>query len=181
MANRLQRLLYFLSAEAPVLIVFAVILFLRNSTLDNWRSCIIPGTLIIFAIFLIIIFNYSFKFAKNNLPVISININLISNDEGWLVGYVLTYLLPLVSFNIDAHDKYTVGAVIILFVLVMLLSSFSDYVTPHPLLFLKGYHFYEINVIGAQGKMKLVSDKRLRKATDVKNVKRLFENLLIRV
>lgn len=176
MPNRLQKLLYYLSAESPILIVYAFVWIIKKTTAD-WKSLLYPCVLIFLAIVVIILFNRSFDYANKNLPEISINIIEINSDDRMLVAYVVSYLVPLISLTLN---ELIAPIAVIVFVLLMVVLTFTDYVSPHMILFFRGYHFYEVNVEGAQHNMKLVSRKRLRKIADVKMVNRVFEFLLIR-
>lgn len=97
--------------------------------------------------------------------------------DGWLAAYVVTYLLPLASLLLGDVAWIVLGVVMVLLMLVLV---FSDHVTPHPLLFCKGYHFYELKVDGLASDYKVISKKQIRNAKDIKKVSRVFEFLLIR-
>ena len=180
MANRFQKFLYYLSAEAPVFMVFAVLWFIEKSTWSkpiklNWKTPLILFTV---SMVLIIVFYRFFKEAKANLSVMEIIGSEYKCVDGWLVAYVVSYLLPLASLAIGDVIWIVLGIVMGLLIFILV---FSDYVTPHPLLFFKGYHFYELKVDGLASDYKVISKKQIRNAKDIKKVSRVFEFLLIRM
>lgn len=180
MANRFQKLIYYLSAEAPVFIVFAIIWLCKESTwtepvILSWK---VPVLLFAIAVILIVIFSLFFSKAKTGLSVLDITGTAYRTADGWLVGYVVSYLLPL-TYVTWGDIVWGVLAVVQLILIIVLV--FSDYVTPHPLLFCIGYRFYEIDVEGAASGFKVISKKRIRNVYDFKKVSRVFEFLLIRM
>ena len=141
----------------------------------NWTVSII---LIVVAIALIIVFNAFFKKAETELSVMDILGSEYKCIDGWLVGYVVSYLLPFASLALGDVIWIVLGVII---VLLMVILAFSDHVTPHPLLFCKGFHFYELKVEGLASDYKVISKKQIRNAKDIRKVSRVFEFLLIRM
>ena len=179
MSNKLQKLIYFLSATAPILIVFAIVWIIQKShwekpILIEWKG---PVMLLIIAIGLIVAFSVSFRYGKRNLQKMRVTASEISSDDGWIVAYVVSYLIPLASFQIG--DVIRPVMAIVLFILIVTITI-TDYITPHPLLYFRGYHFYLLDVEGAQSGYHLISKKKLRRAEDVKVVSQVFEFLLLR-
>lgn len=179
MANRFQKLLYFLSAESPILIIFAIVWLIEKSTWSkpvsiNWK---VPVLLVIVSVLLVIIFNRSFNYGKENLQKIHVTATDISGGDAWIVAFIITYLFPLAEFQFGELIKPIVGIVIVLLLITM---TFTDFMTPHPILYLRGYHFYSLDVEGAHNDYHLVSKKRLKRASDVKEVSQIFEFLLLR-
>ena len=162
MANRFQKCIYYLSAEAPVLIVLAVLWLIQKSSFKktftiSWK---VPLLLICIAILMIAVFNKFFKKAESELSIMEISGSEYKCIDGWLVGYAVAYLLPLASLTLGDVAWIVLG--IVLFVLLIILT-FSDHVTPHPLLFCKGYHFYELKVEGMASDYKVISKKQIRR------------------
>ena len=180
MANRLQKLIYYLSAESPVMLVLGVLWLIQKSSWKapvsiSWR---VPLVFLIISAVLILVFNAFFKKANSGLSVMNIEGSEFKCVDGWLVAYVVTYLLPFVSLALGDVVWIVFGIVVVLLMLVLV---FSDHVTPHPLLFCKGYHFYELKVDGLASDYKVISKKQIRNAKDIKIVSRVFEFLLIRM
>lgn len=171
MPNRIQKLLYFLSAEAPILIMLAIVWAIQNT---DWK---VPVLLISIAVVVILMFNFSFNYAKKNLPGIPVRVTDLANGDEWIVAYVISYLLPFASLVLNQYVAW-IACFIVLILMVAL--TITDYVSPHPWLYLKGYHFYKISVEGANSGYYLISKQTLRKPKDVTYVSRVFEFLLIR-
>lgn len=180
MANRFQKFIYYFSAEAPVLIVFAILWLWKKSKWTkpvsiSWKT---PALLVVASIVLIVLFNIFFNKAKSGLSVLEVKGTAFRSADGWLIAYVGSYLLPLAS--LAWGDVAWVVLAVVLFILMAILV-FSDYVTPHPLLFCKGYHFYELDMDGAASGFTVISKKPIRNVNDFKKVSRVFEFLLIRM
>lgn len=180
MANRFQKFIYYFSAETPILLVLAIMWLVRKS---SWKEPIMiswkmPTFLLIVSVFLVIVFISFFNRAKADLSLINITGTGYRSADRWLVAYGVTYLLPLTSIAWGDIDWVGLGAVLIILMLVLI---FSDHVTPHPLLFCMGYHFYELDVVGAASGYTVISQKQIRNVADFKKVSRVFEFLLIRL
>ena len=179
MANRIQKLLYFLSAESPILIVFAIVWLIEKSTWSkpisiSWK---IPTILITLSVLLIIAFNYSFDYGKKNLQTIPVSATEISGGDEWIVAYIISYILPLAEFQFGEMIKPVVGAAVLMLLVVL---TFTDYMTPHPILYLRRYHFYKLNIEGAHAGYNLISKKKLKRSSDVRKVSQVFGFLLLR-
>lgn len=180
MSNRLQKGIYYLSAASPILIVSAIVWIIKKS---SWTDPVsisweIPALLLAISALSIAAFIVSFQFGKRNLQIITVNGTNISNGDGWIVAFAGTYLIPLLSFPFGESSGVTVS--IAAAVLMLTVLTFTDYVTPHPLLYLCNYHFYRLDVEGAQSDYCLISKKQLKHAADVKSVSQIFDGLLLR-
>lgn len=180
MANRFQKFIYYLSAETPVLLVLGIMWLCEKSSwkkpiMISWR---VPALLLIASVILGIVFIAFFNRAKVDLSIVNVTGSDYRSADGWLVAYVGTYLLPLTSIAWGDVAWVIVAVVLIILLLVL---TFSDHMTPHPLLFCMGYHFYELDVDGAASGYTVISKKRIRNAADFKKVSRVFEFLLIRM
>ena len=179
MANRIQKLLYFLSAESPILIMFAIVWLIEKSTWSkpisiSWK---IPTILITLSVLLIIAFNYSFDYGKKNLQTIPVSATEISGGDEWIVAYIISYILPLAEYQFGEMIKPVVGAAVLMLLVVL---TFTDYMTPHPILYLRRYHFYKLDIEGAHAGYNLISKKKLKRSSDVRKVSQVFEFLLLR-
>lgn len=172
LANRFQKFIYHLSAEAPVLFVFAIVWLIQK---NSWM---IPLILVGSGFFLIIIFTLFFKKAKSSLSILDVEGVEYKCVDGWLIGYVTTYLIPFISLILGDVSWIVLGVLLLIILSVLV---FSDYVTPHPVLFFMRYHFYELKVEGLASDYKVISKKQIRNAKDIRRVSRIFEFLLIRM
>ena len=180
MANRFQKFIYYLSAEAPVLMILAIVWLIEKSiwTKPVRISWAVPLILMAVAILLIIVFYAFFKKAKTELTIMEIAGSEYKCIDGWLVAYVISYLLPFSSLVLGDVIWIVLGVVL---VLLMIILVFSDHVTPHPMLFFRGYHFYELKVEGLASDYKVISKKQIRNVKDIRKISRIFEFLLIRM
>ena len=95
MANGLQKLIYNMSVASPLLIVFAFVWYIQK------KSWTIPITCVVIAIVLILGMLRSFSYGKKHLAPIQIRTSDISPSDGWIVVYIITYILPFASMIID--------------------------------------------------------------------------------
>ena len=179
MANRLQKLIYFTSAESPIIIMFAIVWLIKKST---WKRPIdisweVPLLLLLVSATLIVTFIGTFKYGMKNLQTIPIKGLDIASGDSWIVAYVVSYLAPFISFEFGELIIPIAGIVIGVLLVTLTLT---DFVTPHPVLYLLGYHFYTLNVEGAHSGYNLISRKRIKRASDVTSVSQVFEFLLLR-
>ena len=180
MANRFQKFVYYSSAFVPVLIVFAIVLLIEKTTWTqqmkiNW---IIPVFLLVLAMILIIVFLLFFKKAKRDLPIMEIHGSEYECIDSWLVAYVIAYMLPFATLVLG--DVIWV-VLCIAMILLMAVLVFTDYATPHPILFCKGYHFYELKIEGSASNYIVISRKQIRSVDNIRKVSRVFEFLFIRL
>ena len=172
MANRFQKFIYYLSAEAPVIILLAIWLLIQG------QSPLVPVILFAIAILLLVAFVLFFRKAKNQLSILEVSGSKFKCIDGWLVGYIVTYLLPFVSLLVEDMVWIILWILLALLLIILVLS---DHVTPHPLLFCRGYHFYELEVEGMASDYKVISKKQVRSVKDIRKASRVFEFLLIRM
>lgn len=170
MANRLQLLIYRLSAAVPLAFVFAVVWYQDKGTI------LVPVLCVGIGLVIITIFAFLFIYGKRHIAPVAINVIEIAPKDSWIVGYIISYLLPFASIALIDFD---VSISVIIALIILIIMPFGNSASPHPLLFLCGYHFYSI---GAQNGVKeyiLISKRKLRKNSDVTFVKRIFEYLLL--
>lgn len=170
MANNLQKLIYNLSAASPLCFTFAILWYIQKQTL------IVPVFCVCLGAFLILCFVLSFSYGKKHVAPIMIQVTDISPKDGWMVAYVISYMLPFASMAIDDFDVIICGIIAATFIAII---PFTNSATPNPLLFLRKYHFYEIGAENGVSGYLLICKRKLRKAKDIKTVKRVFDFLLI--
>ncbi|WP_130837705.1 hypothetical protein [Lachnoclostridium sp. Marseille-P6806] len=170
MGNISQRFIYNLSAAAPLCFIFALVWYWQKKTRDI--SCIA----ICIGIVLVILFIVSFAYGKRHFAPIKIRINDIAPYDSWVIVYIITYMFPFASLAIK--DINLIICVIIAGMLIMAAPCVNTAI-PNPILFLRGYHFYQVSgEHGISGSV-LISNRKLRKAKDVKTVNRIFDYLLL--
>ena len=102
----------------------------------------------------------------------------ISPHDGWILGYVTAYLLPLASTIIKEIDFTILG---IIAAIVVLVFGYSNTSSPNPLLAIRRYHFYQVLTENGIADYVLISKRKLRNKKDLKVVNRMFEFLLVDV
>lgn len=170
MANIVQKLIYYFSAITPIGVVFSVVWLLQKDSLG------VPIIIISIAILLILCFGLSFCFGKNNLATIDIQVTNVSANDVWLLGYILSYLLPLAGLVIEEWNFIVLSIVAVLLGIVM---PFMNTAMPHPLLAIRKYHFYQVATENGVSSYILISKRHIRNKREIKVVSRIFEFLLI--
>ncbi len=172
MANVLQRFIYHFSNAVPLMLMTALVWFTQNNNI------FIPIILISVSIVVTILFFGCFSYAKKHCAVKNINITSIASKDSWLIAYVVAYLLPFTYMVISDFHIVSVSVVVMLLLLVLIPGIFA---LPNFLLFFAGYHFYEVSTdeTGINDYLLVSKKNRIRNKTEIKNVVRVFEKLLI--
>lgn len=172
MANGIQRAIYNLANAVPLAIMTALVWYLEFKT---WR---IPGILLAVAIVVTVLFAICFCYGKNNCSIKSINVSRIISKDSWLVAYVIAYMFP---FTYMVMADFRIVSLIVVGIMLILVFIPALMALPNILLFIVGYHFYELETESTGvGDYILISKRRkIRNKTDVKMVMRVFERLLI--
>ena len=170
MPNIYQKALYNISSMAPLLLSFAVVWWFEKY---SWK---IPVICIVCALFLGVFMLIAFAYGKRNLPSIPITVTDVSSHDAYIIVYIISYLLPFVTMVIDDCNLFLLC---VLSVVIVLVAPLINSAMPSPILFVKRYHFYQINAANGVSGYVLISKRKIRKAKDIKNVKRIFEFLLL--
>ena len=94
MPTILQRLIYNLSAMAPLCFIFALLWYWQKKTMD------IPCIVMCIGVALVILFMISFSYGKRHLAPIIIRTNDIAPYDSWVIMYIITYMFPFASLVI---------------------------------------------------------------------------------
>lgn len=170
MANNLQKLIYNLSAISPLCFVFAVLWYIQKQTL------IVPIICAGIGIILILCLAVSFSYGKKHIAPIIIRVTDISPHDGWVVAYIISYIIPFASMAIKDFDIVICGIIAVILIVIV---PFVNSAIPNPLLMCRKYHFYQISEESGVSGYLFISKRRLRKANDIKTIKRVFDFLLI--
>ena len=130
MANKLQKLIYNLSAASPLCFTFAILWYIQKQTL------IVPAICVCLGSFFMLCFARSFSYAKKHVAPIMIRVTDISPKDGQMAAYVISYMLPFASMAIDDFDITVCGIIAAALIAIIL---FANSVTSNPLLFLRKY------------------------------------------
>lgn len=170
MANKVQRFIYNLSSASPLAFVFALVWYQQYKTVQ------IPIISVSIGIVLILLLYLSFAYGKLHLAPIAIRTTDISPNDGWVVAYIIAYLMPFASIALKDFD-FRVSAIIAL--VLILILPFVNSAIPNPLLFIRSYHFYSISAENGISNYILISKRSLRNSQHLKSVQRIFEYLLL--
>lgn len=170
MANMFQKIIYYFSAISPIGIVFSLVWVIQKKTY------LVLAIVMIFSLFFILLFVISFEYGKKRLAPISIRVTDVSANDIWILGYILSYLLPLVSIIIE-ECNFTVLAIVAS--MLGCVIPFMNSAMPHPLLYIKKYHFYQLATENGISSYVLISKRKIRNKKEIKAVGRMFDFLLI--
>ena len=163
-------MIYNMSVASPLLIVFAFIWYIQK------KSWTIPIICIALAIVLILCLLRSFSYGKKHLAPIQIRTNDISPSDGWIVVYIITYILPFASMIIN--DLNLIVCSVVAFAIAVI-AAYVNTAIPNPILLFQRYHFYSVGAENGISGYVLISRRKLRKKQDLKAVNRVFEFLLL--
>ena len=172
MANGLQRAVYNLANAVPLALMTALVLFFESG------SWLVPVILLFVAITVTVLFVFCFRYGKSNFSVKNINVSKITSKDAWLIAYVIAYVFP---FTYMVMDDYNVVSLIVFGLMLVLVFIPAIMALPNILLYIVGYHFYELETESTGvGDYMLISKRRqIRNKADIKTVMRIFEKLLV--
>lgn len=172
MPNFLQKIIYNLSASVPLLIMSSAVWVIQNHTLK------VPICMIIFAAIITILFFISFHKMKLDLPIINVTVTNVAPYDRWIITYIISYILPFSSLVLKEINFLIF---IVVAGLIVILAPYINNAIPNPFLLFMKYHFYKIETGNGVSDYVLISKRKIRKSSDVKSVKRIFEYLLIEI
>ena len=168
--NILSKIIYNLSTVVPLLATFALTWYIKKGDFTVTFFVICIG--ILFSVLFIMMFLYGKKHLAPTLIIVSD----VSPNDIWIIGYVISYIFPFADMVFEDFNLIicAVIAIIILFIIPFLNSN-----PPNPLLFIAGYHFYQVSAENGVSGYLLISKRKLRKKQDIKLVGRMFEFVLL--
>ena len=170
MANELQKILYNLSVAAPLLIVFSFVWIIQKKT---WT---VPVFCIAIACILIVYLLWLLSYGRKHFAPMTIRASEIAPNDGSIMVYIISYVLPFASLVVDDVNVLVFGLVGLV---IALGAAFANTPIPNPILFCRKYHFYSVSAENGVTGYILISRRKLRKKQDLKNVNRVFEFLLL--
>ena len=170
MANTIQKLLYFFSAISPVCITFSVVWIIQG------KGIMFPAILVSASVIGVVLFIVSFRYGYKNIAPMTIRVTDVSTGDLWILGYVFSYLLPLGNMVIAEWNLFILAGISLTIGVVI---PFINCAISHPLLFFRGYHFYNLTTENGISSYILISKKKIRNKKEIKLVGRIFEFLLI--
>ncbi len=169
MLNRFAKLLLVGTSLAPILLTWAFADWRVNGPSPR------QGTAVSIAVLLAILCGLVVAGAARTLGDMRFTAASVKTADSEVVGFIVAYLLPLVSSSGREFDPLLLAFVT--FLLALIVWSTNAY-SVNPLLSLFGYHFYEIsNVDGVS--FLFLSRRELRSVRDIGQVKQLTRYVLL--
>lgn len=167
--NKISKALLVFTSFAPILLTYSFVLFIKNSSIIE----IMPMLLIVF--FMTIICLSVLYYAKKHLEIQTFKINSIKTADGQVMGFLIAYILPILSITNPNIDMRILSFIIVLFIVIIWTTN-SYHI--NPLLSLFGYHFYEVTTLDNVTYL-LLTKRELRKTTSVKEVVHITEYMVL--
>lgn len=135
MLNTLGKLLFFLSANSPVFLIWGVFQFANNPSVS----------LFLFAISLLSYVGMFclFASAKQRQSKVLYNLHINNNVNSQMMEYMVSYILPFVSLN-NINSIETFVALCIYYAVLFGIYLKSDVFYVNPILNLAGYSIYKV-------------------------------------
>lgn len=150
MANRIQRILFSISVVSPTLIIASVVSIVLNGKSPWAISILIIGAMLSIYDFLLV------ALCKKHFERIRIAFDSVSPNDSWCIAYVITYIIPCLSFVLEPLNPIVTG---IIAVIIGLVISAANVIPPNPILRLCGYHFYKASSIDGANDYNLISKR----------------------
>ncbi len=169
MLSRIAKLLLVSTSLAPILVTWAFADWrVRGPALAQLGACLSAGGLLLLCALIL-------RGSETSIAAVSFEAASVRTADTEVVGFLLAYLLPLISLGTATVDMSVLVFVAVLLALVI--WSANAY-TVNPLLALLGYHYYEVS--NADGvSFLLISRRDLRRVADVKAVRQLTRYVLL--
>lgn len=169
MLSRFAKVLLVSSSVAPVLLTWAFADYRRIGSDERQAAAV--GIALGLVLLCVLVLTGSRKM----LPHVSFNAVSLKTADTEVVGFIVAYLLPLVTTGTDQLDY--VVLIFITALLGLIVWSTNAY-SVNPLLSLMGYHFYELS--NSRGVTYLFLSKRdLHNCDDITNVVQLARYVLL--
>lgn len=152
------------TALSPVLGAVAVNEIARDHSFKSWAGWLIAAALLICLCWWLL------AYAKKNAEVLVLHISEFERNDKEILGFLLTYFLPLLSANdMTFKGAWLTGAYILL--VIFLVFAHAGAFHFNPVMGLLGYHFYSVK--NAEGMSHvLISRVELRRAKiDIRTVR----------
>lgn len=167
--NKFSKLLLVSTSFAPILLTYAFVIYILGGSIITMIS------LVVVVMALVVICLGLLKFAYEKIERQRIELNSISTADGEVVGFVIAYLIPILSIANPSID-YRVVCFIAAMFLVVIWSTNSYHI--NPLINLVGYHFYEVSAEDNVTYL-LLTKKELRKTSSIKKIIHLTEYMIL--
>jgi hypothetical protein len=171
MLSRFAKVLLVLTAFAPILFTVAFVQW-RKGTFSPWGpTCIAVAALLSIICYLVL------TAASQHLEKMPCRFASIKTADKEIVGFVLSYLVPLANLSGGAFDPWTLAFVAVFFLFIVATSHAYHF---NPLMSVLGYHFYEVTDTGGVSYV-LITRRSLYTARSAARVVQLSEYIILDV
>lgn len=169
MLSSFAKLLLVATAFAPVLLTYAFALYLERGVTAVALSLIAATMgLVLLCLFVI-------RAARSQLEALQFPITSVKTADMEVVGFVLAYLLPLVSTTSETVNLPVLAFVLAIFFLVVWSTNSYHF---NPLLGMLCYHFYEVTTESGVTFL-LITRKDVRNSRSVGRVVQLTDYMVL--
>lgn len=170
--NRLIKALWILSGGAPIFLTFSIAWLLHKSAYPVAVASAAVGLALGALAFLLL------HMFRRKLAVVPVQAKKVAQNDKAVSVYAVTYVLPFASIAFDKYNPFLFFATAFLLFLILLVSN---YPTINPVLFLAGYHYYEIEADNTVSNLQLLSRRTIRHKQELTAVFRITDYLLLDV
>lgn len=169
MLNTFAKVLLVSTAFAPVLLTYAYTSYLQKGT------NVVAVSLLLIAIGLTVLCLLVIRASCRTLERIEFPVASVKTADTEIVGFVLAYLLPIVTATSEPIDIRVLAFVLAIFFFVIWTTN--SYHT-NPLLGMLGYHFYEITTASGITFL-LITRRDVRNSRSITRVVQLTDYMVL--
>jgi hypothetical protein len=162
MASRPVRVMLFFSSYCPLLLIMGVLLWGKSLP---WAIALpLVGVL---SVVLTLLYLRSVRRGKRGVLTKVVEVHKRDAD---VMGYIASYLVPFVTFPIDAGWQLIVALVVFVGVLLLVYVN-SNMIYINPMLNIFGYHLYEIRIEHGENDMYYIARKPVQRLQTIEFVR----------
>jgi len=170
MFSWLAKALFTLTAFAPVLLTYMIVAFMS-------KSYILALSLGFVVYALLLLFGYFISSSRNSFEEMNFRADSIENVDSEYTGFVLLYIFPLLTSDIDAINWQFLVPFVGLFAAITLFGNGFSF---NPLLALTGWNSYKVTSSGRVTYI-LFARRKIMNLDDEFKVQRLFGYTLFEI
>ena len=152
MANVPVRWLLFFSSYIPLMLVFCVLLVIKQ---PFWALGVFIFAFLVFGVMLI----YFFWLAPTVTPDPQVKVRELQGRDSDAMSYMATYLLPFVVYPLDGWQQIVALAIVVFVLGYVYVNSNMIYI--NPMLNLVGFHLYDVAVEHDDKHYSLIAHRRI--------------------
>jgi hypothetical protein len=168
--NRLMKALWILSGSAPIFLTFAMAWLLHKPGYQVALVFAVVGLVLGALAFLLL------RAFRRKLATLPVQAKKVAQNDKAVSVYAMSYVLPFASIAFDKYNPFLFFATAFLLFAILLVSN---YPTINPVLFLAGYHYYEIEADNSVSNLQMLSRRTIRHKQELTTVIRITEYLFL--